>query len=1213
MTDFTKLPLNALLDLVNEDNPLAALPMEALDFGTPVQVNDNPLTTTILISAKPDSGYLDSVTVTYAKVDLDNLPGTASRKFAKTGPYLSDIIPAINERYGVNLMPGEYNNSFLGGPGEEVTLSQRAGSVVFCNSAVLKLKDVKGDGAYIEWRFPTQAEAFSSDLSGNPVEVIVVGDIDENVVYGLLPQWFPSGVGDPEPNVSSEIANLFQITFMENNLPTGSGILAPGKLVLTMTMDDVPTNKKLVAVVQDVSSAGRNTLTSLGTFRKESEIPAVKYLKETGTETVPTGVSNFYLTGMGGIYRTEKQVIPNGFGDKFFLNVLSNGFGDAIVAITPSFAGKNAQYSRSTDHGETWSGAQESTLQTISAAGGNADAMVALGNAGFGLQTVNGITWNSFATPIARTWGGVIKTDDKYVAVSVPEGDVITSVDGVNWTQESNAGLPMGTTALHMVTDGSNIFMSAGDQIRLRQADDSWSTVVSGFPCSAMTYGNGGVLALRDGVGPGLKSFDTGASWSSLYMPESENLYNEIYYFNGIFVLLPKAVKNVYRSGDNGANWLLTPRYNDPQLQSKVTYDQTQLLIFSVNAKGAGMVEHSATDGNSWGMFGFDAVASENATVTVTGQPALLIPGRLTPGGDPDITYFDVLAKGTVDTEVTYDCPEGTDVYMVHQDPSKAGIDAEYKLGWKLKSDLDRMLIAATNSTYGFAVTGDLTLGKVLATQLDWDAGSGGVEEPTIFSFDPATGEGMLDIANMSFSGTGTISLLVDGVLADTLKFVVAPALPANEQIFEGVGNYASGVEPPTFLQITNDTDVVNIPQYSRNVIVSAIGGKYAPAHPPLHINNSNKAPRFAINGDVIIAISSEEYDASEYFRSTDAGLTWSPVSTILDETYWDITYCAGVFMTASKVGGFIGYSNDDGLTWNEVALPGIYKCPRLTTSNELGGSGSFLLLSNTDSTVAYISNDAITWETIALPASTGALSIGGGNGFFIGIDDTSVFSGEVDPGGVSVTWNTYVKPVTATNDYSNFVHYDSSRSFCYSPAGWLFQSAGNGPLELFISADDGATWTNLGTQLIYRRILPYGSGFIGLTSGKVQRSDDGDVWTEVGDLPTGSYGFNGIFGTNGNVVIRNNVNEVYHATDITGAWTPLIVPEVPGAAVTGTVNKGGQVLLTFDAPLYEEYADAVIFHDKVEDFVNTTDFNVSFVAPAGTHLLISYTPPPPG
>lgn len=115
--DLTKLPEEILVDLINKDNPGAALTTAAVSFKIPSRLPEGSARNTeVVVYAKRGSGMRGEVRVWYNRLDIakvihdvEESPvielGTAAR--------VRDLIPEINERFGINLTSDDYIDASL--------------------------------------------------------------------------------------------------------------------------------------------------------------------------------------------------------------------------------------------------------------------------------------------------------------------------------------------------------------------------------------------------------------------------------------------------------------------------------------------------------------------------------------------------------------------------------------------------------------------------------------------------------------------------------------------------------------------------------------------------------------------------------------------------------------------------------------------------------------------------------------------------------------------------------------------------------------------------------------------------------------------------------------------------------------------------------------------------------------------------------------------
>ncbi len=112
-TDFTKLPLDILVDLINFTDG-CALSSSDITFSPPTALVSGNRNTGVTVTATPSSPYSGSRDLTYNRVDLASVPGERSTTFSFNGAVtMSDLIPQINAAYLINLQPEDYYNDLL--------------------------------------------------------------------------------------------------------------------------------------------------------------------------------------------------------------------------------------------------------------------------------------------------------------------------------------------------------------------------------------------------------------------------------------------------------------------------------------------------------------------------------------------------------------------------------------------------------------------------------------------------------------------------------------------------------------------------------------------------------------------------------------------------------------------------------------------------------------------------------------------------------------------------------------------------------------------------------------------------------------------------------------------------------------------------------------------------------------------------------------------
>jgi hypothetical protein len=112
-TDFTKMPLEIITDLINFTNGCALSPADIL-YGPVKVLTSGNRNTGVTITAVPSSPYSGTRDLSYNRVDMAIIPGLRSTAFDLTGcKTMKDVVPKINEAYRINLQPEDYYDDIL--------------------------------------------------------------------------------------------------------------------------------------------------------------------------------------------------------------------------------------------------------------------------------------------------------------------------------------------------------------------------------------------------------------------------------------------------------------------------------------------------------------------------------------------------------------------------------------------------------------------------------------------------------------------------------------------------------------------------------------------------------------------------------------------------------------------------------------------------------------------------------------------------------------------------------------------------------------------------------------------------------------------------------------------------------------------------------------------------------------------------------------------
>jgi hypothetical protein len=164
ISDFSKLPLEIVFDLINEQNGTALNNTEVVLGQPTVATGSGGYNTSILVSARPNSRYEGAVTLGYDRLDVEGfLFGDTLTLSLGDATNYADLIPEINHKLRVNLTPDDYVDgpigTWSGTPGEskQIILQMKPSSLVFIGelSFTLHVDDI-----------PLSDVIVISDLSG---------------------------------------------------------------------------------------------------------------------------------------------------------------------------------------------------------------------------------------------------------------------------------------------------------------------------------------------------------------------------------------------------------------------------------------------------------------------------------------------------------------------------------------------------------------------------------------------------------------------------------------------------------------------------------------------------------------------------------------------------------------------------------------------------------------------------------------------------------------------------------------------------------------------------------------------------------------------------------------------------------------------------------------------------------------------------------------
>lgn len=146
-TDFTKMPPEILVDLINLTNAIS-LRTPDITYSSVSKLAAGNRNSGVTIFATPGSIYSGSRDLTYNRVSFQQVVGTRSVAFDRgSATFVSHLLPQINLAYAINLQPEDYYNDPLPTPtGSDYAsnatfkLRARPGSYVWIGEIELTLR-----------------------------------------------------------------------------------------------------------------------------------------------------------------------------------------------------------------------------------------------------------------------------------------------------------------------------------------------------------------------------------------------------------------------------------------------------------------------------------------------------------------------------------------------------------------------------------------------------------------------------------------------------------------------------------------------------------------------------------------------------------------------------------------------------------------------------------------------------------------------------------------------------------------------------------------------------------------------------------------------------------------------------------------------------------------------------------------------------------------
>ena len=138
--------------------------------------------------------------------------------------------------------------------------------------------------------------------------------------------------------------------------------------------------------------------------------------------------------------------------------------------------------------GISWAAVSSSTSTNLRSLARGPDRFVAVGNDGFVLTSEDGVGWVRRATPATNNLRGIAYGNNRFVAVG--EGDILVSLEGLNWSRQ-----PLSGDTLYSVTYHGGLFVAVGNNGRIQVSTNGldWKSVSSpiGTRLNSVTWGGG--------------------------------------------------------------------------------------------------------------------------------------------------------------------------------------------------------------------------------------------------------------------------------------------------------------------------------------------------------------------------------------------------------------------------------------------------------------------------------------------------------------------------------------------------------------------------------------------------------------------------------------------------------------------------------------------------------------------------------------------------
>lgn len=150
ISDFTKSPVDIVVDLINHDNPGANLTADMFTLGLPTVSSGGEAegrNTDLTITGVQEAGVVGSTTVYYNRLNLSEFITDSEYVIPlESKTTVADLILHLNADLGVNITPSDFVEAdlpeFMGTPGEErdVTIVFNPDSLVWVGNVTVTVR-----------------------------------------------------------------------------------------------------------------------------------------------------------------------------------------------------------------------------------------------------------------------------------------------------------------------------------------------------------------------------------------------------------------------------------------------------------------------------------------------------------------------------------------------------------------------------------------------------------------------------------------------------------------------------------------------------------------------------------------------------------------------------------------------------------------------------------------------------------------------------------------------------------------------------------------------------------------------------------------------------------------------------------------------------------------------------------------------------------------